>query len=191
MKISDALFSKATKAVLAHLFAHPDGVHLRALMAATGLGSASAQRELGKLSEAGILRREEVGKVVLYKPDPACPVYDELASLMRKTEGAPNIVQDALQPFADRIERAFIYGSVARGSDSARSDIDLLVVSAKLGSADLYPILLEVERKLGRKVSLAVYRPAEFKRKLDQNNHFLASVLNGPVIELLDGSHGH
>lgn len=166
-------------------------MHLRALRNAAGLGSASARRELGKLSQAGILQREDVGKVVLYKPDPSCPVHDELASLMRKTEGAPGMVQDALQPFADRIERAFIYGSVARNTDSAHSDVDPLIVSATIGSADLYPVLLEVEQKLGRKVSLTVYRPAEFRRKLEEKNHSLVSVLNGPVIELLVGGHEH
>jgi predicted nucleotidyltransferase len=183
--IIDALFSKATKAILANLFLRPDGMHLRALMAATSLGSASAQRELGKLAAAGVLLREEVGKVILYKPNPGSPVFNELGSIMRKTEGVGALLKDVLLPFQARIKRAFIYGSVAKGTDTVASDIDLMVISADLGSADLYPPLVELEARLGRKISLTVYRPVEWQRKLDDKNHFLVSVMSGQKIELI------
>lgn len=186
--ISDALFSKSTKAILANVFLRPAGMHLRALMACTGLGSASAQRELAKLAAAGVLVKEAVGKVVLYKPNPGSPIFQELDAIMRKTEGVEQHIKETLLPFQDRIERAFIYGSVAKGQDTAASDIDLLVVAADLGSADLYPKLVDVEKRLGRKISLNVYRPEEWRRKLDGKNHFIVSVMAGPKIELI-GEH--
>jgi predicted nucleotidyltransferase len=184
-KISDALFSKSTKTILANVFMRPTGVHLRALMQLTGLGSASAQRELGKLTEAGILVKEEAGKVILYKPDTNSPIYAELSSIILKTEGVTYVLQEMLLPFQDRIERAFIYGSVAKSEDTAASDIDLFVLADKVGSADLYPLLVDVEQRLGRKISLAVYRPAEYRRKLEAKNHFLITVMDGPKIELI------
>lgn len=184
-KISDAIFSKATKAVLTHVFMRSDGVHLRALMSATGLGSASAQRELGKLTEAGLLVKEEVGKLILYKPDTNSPIYPELSSIIRKTEGVVQVLKEMLLPFQSRIERAFIFGSVARNVDTATSDIDLFILAQDLGSADLYPKLVDVEEKLGRKISLTVYRPAEYRRKLESKNHFLVSIMAGPKIELI------
>jgi predicted nucleotidyltransferase len=184
-KISDALFSKSTKAILANVFMRPDGVHLRALMHLTGLGSASAQRELGKLTRAGLLVKDEVGKLVLYKPNTTSPIYLELSSIIRKTEGVEYVLKGMLLPFQSRIERAFIYGSVAKNEDTATSDIDLFVLADEIGSADLYPKLVDVEEKLGRKVSLTVYRPAEYRRKLGGKNHFLVSVMEGPKIELI------
>jgi predicted nucleotidyltransferase len=187
-RISDALFSKATKAVLDITFGQAQGVHLRALMSLTGLGSASAQRELKKLTEAGILMKEEVGNVLLYKPDASSPVYAELHSILQKTEGLAPQLREALLPYGAQITRAFVYGSVAREEDTSRSDIDVFVISDTIGSADLYPVLTEIEKKLGRKVSLTVYRTGEFRRKLDAGNHFLVSVLSGPVIELIGGA---
>lgn len=187
-KIGDALFSKSTKAILASVFTRPDGIHLRALMSLTGLGSASAQRELGKLTDAGLLIKEEVGKVVLYRANTASPIYAELSSIIRKTEGLEHAVRSVLQPFQDRIERAFIYGSVAKQQDTASSDVDLFVLTDDLGSADLYPKFVDMEKKLGRKISLTVYRPAEYQRKLKAKNHFLVSVMDGPKIELI-GEH--
>lgn len=186
--ISDALFSKATKAVLGNIFGHAQGIHLRALMNLTGLGSASVQRELKKLTTAGILVKEEAGNVLLYKPNSESPVYAELHSLLRKTEGLPQQIREALAPYHAQIKRAFIYGSVAREEDTARSDIDLLVLSDTIGSADLYPVLADIERKLGRKVSLTVYRSGEYQRKLEAGNHFLVSILNTPVIDLIGGT---
>ena len=82
-KIRDALFSKSTKAILASVFARPEGIHLRALTTLTGLGSASAQRELGKLADAGLLIKEEVGNVVLYRANTASPIYADFARSFR------------------------------------------------------------------------------------------------------------
>lgn len=186
--ISDALFSKATKAVLDITFGHAQGVHLRALMNQTGLGSASAQRELKKLTEAGILMKEEVGNVLLYKPDASSPVYAELRSIVQKTEGLAPQLREALLPYGGEITHAFIYGSVAKEEDTSRSDIDVFVISDTIGSADLYPVLNDIEKKLGRKVSLTVYRTGEYRRKLEAGNHFLVSIMSGPVIELIGGA---
>lgn len=166
-------------------FGHAQGVHLRALMNQTGLGSASAQRELKKLTEAGILLKEEVGNVLLYKANTSSPVYAELHSLLQKTEGLAPQLRDSLLPFASDITRAFIYGSVAKKEDTSRSDIDVLVISDTIGSADLYPALTALEKKVERKVSLTVYKTGEYRRKLEAGNHFLVSILSGPVIELI------
>ena len=184
-KISDALFSKATKAILGNVFMRPDGIHLRALMASTSLSSASAQRELGKLTDAGLLVRENIGRVVRYKANTKSAIYPELSAIVRKTFGVADILKEVLLPFKSQIARAFLYGSVAKGEDTATSDIDLFVLAKALGSADLYPQLTPVEEKLGRKISLTVYRPAEYQRKLKSKNHFLVSILAGPKIVLI------
>lgn len=184
-KITDALFSKATKAVLDITFGHAQGVHLRALMNQSGLGSASAQRELKKLTEAGILKKEEVGNVLLYKPDASSPVYAELHSIIQKTEGLALQLREALLPYGRKITRAFIYGSVAREEDTSRSDVDVFVISDTIGSADLYPILTKIEKKIGRNLSLIVYRNEEYRRKLEAGNHFLVSILSRPIVELI------
>lgn len=188
--LSDALFSKSIQAILGQLFLRPEGMHLRALMSRTGISSASAQRELGKLTEAGLLLREEVGRVLLYKPNPDSPIFSELSAIIRKTFGVADTIKAMLLPFSERIERAFLYGSVAKGLDTAASDIDLLVLAEDLGSADIYPELVVLEARLGRKISLTVYRPAEFRKKIVARNHFLVSVMAGPKIELIGAQDG-
>lgn len=185
-QLIDAIFSKSTKAILVAVFSRPDGIHLRALMALTGLASASAQRELGKLTSAGLLLKEETGTLVLYKSNKNSPIFKELEAIIRKTSGVAQLIRDSLRPFHHRMERAFIYGSVARAEDAAGSDIDLMVIGEEIGSADLYPALVAAEKNLARKISLTVYRPLEYRRKLAAKNHFLVTVMSGPTIELVD-----
>ena len=91
---------------------------------------------------------------------------------MRKTEGVAELLKEVLLPFQQRIVRAFIYGSVAKGQDTAASDIDLLVIAAELGGADLYPPLTELETRLKRKIWLTAYRPVEWQRKFDAKKSF-------------------
>jgi len=185
-KIGDALFSKPTMAILGTVYMRPEGMHLRALMTHTGISSASAQRELAVLSDAGLLIKENVGRVVLYKANTQSPIYSELDAIIRKTFGVADLLKNAFAPFQNRILRAFIYGSVAKGQDTAASDIDLFVLSNELGSADIYPELISLEEKIGRKISLTIYRPSELQKKLERKNHFLVSVMAGPKIELFE-----
>lgn len=190
-KISDALFSKSTLAVLGNVYMRPEGIHLRALMSGTGISSASAQRELSKLSNAGLLVKEDVGRVVLYKANTQSPIFTELSTIIRKTFGVADILKKALQPFISQIKRAFIFGSVAKGQDTAMSDIDLLIISNELSSSDLYRQLAPIEENLGRKISLSIYRPTEFQKKIESKNHFLVSVMAGPKIELVGEDDEH
>jgi predicted nucleotidyltransferase len=93
-----------------------------------------------------------------------------------------------LLPFESHIESAFIYGSVAKNEDTAFSDVDLFVLADGIGSADLYPKLVEAEEKLSRKIGLTIYRQTEYRRKLEEKNHFLVSVMDGPKIQLITKS---
>ena len=109
-------------------------------------------------------------------------------SILQKTEGLALQLREALLPYGAEITRAFIYGSVAKEEDTSRSDIDVLVISDAIGSTDLYPVLTDIEKKIERKVSLTVYKTAEYRRKLEAGNHFLVSILSGPLIELIGGA---
>ena len=81
---------------------------------------------------------------------------------------------------AERIQAAFIYGSIAKKSDTAASDVDLLVVSANVGYQDVIEALQPAEKKIGRKINPTVYKPAELRRKRAERNSFIVRVLQQP-----------
>ena len=186
MSIASALFSDSQSRVFQWLFGQPErSYHLNELLRLTNLGSASLQRELGKLAEAGLVNSEKVGNLRRFQANKDSPVFDELVALTRKTLGAQPLLQEALAPMQEKLEQAFIYGSVAKGTDTASSDIDVMVVGNDLLLGDVLKLLLPVESKLGRKISPTLYTPAEFKRRKAQKDSFLHRVLEQPVIPLV------
>lgn len=186
MSISKALFSDSQSRVFRWVFGQPErGYHLNELRRLTGLGSASLQRELGKLAAAGLVRSEKVGNMRRFQANTESPVYEELAALTRKTLGAQPLLQQALAPLKSKLDLAFVYGSIAKGTDTAKSDIDVMVVGEDLLLSDVLKLLLPVESQLGRKINPTLYTPAEYKRRRAQKGSFLNRVLAQPVIPLI------
>ena len=186
MSISAALFSDSQARVFRWLFGQPGrSYHLNELLRLTGLGSASLQRELGKLTAAGLVRSEKVGNLRRFQANTESPVYEELTALTRKTLGAQPLLQEALEPIKEKLDLAFIYGSIAKGTDTARSDVDVMVVGDDLFLGDVLKLLLPVESQLGRKINPTLFSSAEYKRRRAQKNSFVNRVLAQPVIPLI------
>lgn len=190
MSIASALFSDSQSRVLRWLFGQPDrGFHLSELRRLTGLGSASLQRELNRLTEAGLVQSERVGNLRRFQADPNSPVFGELVALTRKTLGAEPLLREALQPLLPGLQGAWIYGSVAKQTDTAQSDIDVMLVGKNLSLAKVLELLLPVEAQLGRKINPTCYTPAEFARRRAERDSFVNRVLAQPVLPLIGALH--
>ena len=186
MSISTALLSDSQSRVFRWVFGQPErSYHLSELRRLTGLGSASLQRELNRLAEAGLVRSERIGNLRRFKANPQSPVYGELVGLTRKTLGIEPMLREALRPLLPDLEAAWIYGSVAKQSDTALSDIDLMLVGKNLLLGKVLKLLLPMEKELGRKINPTLYTPAEFKRRRAEKDSFVNRVLSQPVIALL------
>ena len=175
------------QAILAQLYGRPDQeFYLRELARSTDTAPSSLQRDLAALTRAGIILRTARGHQVYFRANRTCPVFEELRGLVVKTFGVVEILRVALQVLADRIESAFVYGSVARGEARAESDIDLLVIG-KVSSGDVIEALAPAQRRLGREINPSVFPPAEFAEKARGENHFLTTVLAEPKLFLIGG----
>jgi DNA-binding transcriptional ArsR family regulator len=162
--------------------------YLSDLAAHLGVGPSSLQRTLAKLTRAGILTRRQDGNRIYYRPDPACPVLDELAGILTKTVGIVEPLREALAPFANKIRVAFIHGSVAEERERSESDVDLIIVGDVSGF-DLTGALQPLQGRLGRDVNFTRYTMKEFGAKVADGHHFLASVLQKRRIFLIGGEH--
>lgn len=185
----DALFPQTRQNVLAALLLSPERRwYLSDLAQHLHVTPSSLQREMASLTEAGILCREADGNRMYYSANPAHPLLPELQSIFAKTIGLADKVRDALKPFWDQIELAFIFGSVARGERTAQSDVDMLIVGG-VRSADLALPLRELERTLHIPVNVTHYTSAEFDDKRRQESHLLQTVLRGRKIFLKGAEH--
>lgn len=186
--LADALFSKTQQGVLGLLFGQPDrSFYSTEIISRLGVGSGAVQRELQRLEESGLVNVSRVGTQKHFIANPSSPLFAELCSIAQKTVGLAEPVRQALAPFAARIQSAFIFGSVAKRSDTATSDIDLLILSKDLAYADIYPSIEPVERRLGRPLNPTILTPDEWKRRLQQRQSFATRVMEQPKI-LIYGS---
>jgi predicted nucleotidyltransferase len=182
----EVLFPRVRRSVLALLLGQPDRrFHLREIVRAVNGGKGAVERELRSLSAAGIISREELGGLVLFKADRSCPVFPELHMLMIKTLGVADVIRHALEPL-EGISLAFIFGSIAQGTEDSRSDVDLLIVGSATYS-DIASTLQLPQKTLGREISPMIYSDDEFRQRITEGHHFLAGVLQKPRIFLIGG----
>lgn len=176
--LGDVLFSTTQQRVLGYLFGQPERSYFaNELIALTGGGSGAVQRELKRLESSGLLTTERRGNQKHYQANTASPIFHELCGIVQKTFGLAGPLSKALKPLADRIQAAFVYGSVAKKQDSARSDIDLMIVSETLSYADLYETLAAVESYLGRQINPTLYTMSQIQQRMIDDNAFISRVM--------------
>lgn len=186
MLIAAALFSDSQTRLFRWLFGQPErAFHLSELRRLTGLGSASLQRELNRLADAGLVHSERTGNLRRFRANVQSPVAAELVALTRKTLGPEVSLREALRPLVPRLQAAWLYGSVAKQTDTAASDIDVMLVGKDLPLADVLEVLLPLEAQLGRKINPTCYTPREFARRRAEPDSFVARVLAQPTVLLI------
>jgi predicted nucleotidyltransferase len=181
--LGNVLFSGVQQRVLGVLFGMPDKSFYRnELMRLAGSGKGALQRELDRLEQAGLVTVRPVGNQKHYQANKDAPIFEELRGIVVKTFGVTDVLREALLPLEKDITAAFIFGSIAKKSDTSASDIDLFVVSDKLGYQDLIKALLPAEAALGRKINPTIYSNAELARKRKAQTSFVVRVLEQPKI---------
>ena len=191
MSVASSIFSDSQSRLYQWLFGQPErSYHMSELRRLTGLGSASLQRELNRLAEAKLVNSERIGSLRCFQANPESPVFDELVALTRKTLGMAPLLRDALMPLMPHLLAAWIYGSVAKQTDTAQSDIDVMLVGRDLLLGDVLERLVPVEVQLGRKINPNIYTPQEFERRLGEPDSFVNRVLSQPIFALIGDPHG-
>jgi predicted nucleotidyltransferase len=177
VRVLDALISRTKQQILAATLLQPErSWYLMELARHLHVRASSLQRELRLLTEAGFLKRHQNGNRVYYQADAACPIRQELALILAKTLGIVDVLRKSLRPIQGRIEVAFVFGSVATSSERSTSDIDVMMIGAAPLS-EVAPVIRKSEEELGRAVNPTVYSPAEFRRRIQEEAHFLKTVL--------------
>jgi predicted nucleotidyltransferase len=184
--LAGALFSNTQQRVLGYLFGQPErSFFATELIGLAGGGSGAVQRELVRLQQSGLVTVKRVGTQKHYQANPNSPIYAELSGIARKTVGLAEPLREALAPLAKKISAAFVYGSVAKRSDTAASDIDLMIVSDTLSYADVYGVLEMATSRLGRDVNPTVYSRRDLAKRIKEHNSFVTRVLAQPKIWLI------
>jgi predicted nucleotidyltransferase len=122
------------------------------------------------------------GNQKFYQANPDSPIHRELTSLVVKTVGITDPIRRALADRRRDIQAAFVYGSVAKRSDRATSDIDLMVLTDTLGYAEVFDALQRTDATLGRHVNPTVMSLREWRLKRRRKDSFVARVAAQPKL---------
>jgi predicted nucleotidyltransferase len=183
ISLANALFSKVQQRVLALIFGHPQrSFYTSEIVRTVRSGTGAVARELARLKGSGIISAERIGNQQHYRANPNSPIFNELKSLVLKTVALAEPLKESLEPIAKTIDTAFIYGSFAKGTDTAASDIDLMVIGDNLDYAGLFSAALDAETKLGRKVSPTLLSRKDWIKKANDPGSFVSKVQKLPKI---------
>lgn len=186
--LASTLLPGYRRRVLGLLLLRPaEALHGREIARRTGLPAGTLTRELKRLADVGLLKREKRGNQQVYSADTSCAVFDELAGILRKTSGLADVLANALMPAAARVRVAFIFGSMAQGRETGASDVDLLIVG-EAGFAEVVQLLYPAQETLAREVNPKVFTATEFSTKA-KTEPFLRDVLSKPKIFLIGNEH--
>ncbi|MAF84241.1 MAG: nucleotidyltransferase domain-containing protein [Gammaproteobacteria bacterium] len=179
------MFSPYRRRLLATLLLRPDEqFHVRELERMTGISAGSLHRELKAMAAAGLLLREKVGNQVFYQADSRCPIYAELAAIFRKTIGLASLLSDALSGLAGKIDMAFVFGSMASGTQKPASDVDVCVVG-DISMLDVVKALSPVQTTLGREINPVVMTAEKFAQQSGKRDRFVMRLRTEPKIFVL------
>jgi predicted nucleotidyltransferase len=174
--LSEILSSKVRAEVFRLLFGlNDDALHVRGIERKTGFAIGTIQTEMKKLHRLNLVLKKRDGNRLYYRANQQHPVFSEIQALVIKTVGLLDILKSALADEKE-IRVAFVFGSIARGSEKADSDIDLMVIG-NIGLRTLTRLLRGLAEKLGREINPYILSSKEFNLRKSENEHFVTQVL--------------
>lgn len=186
VSLSSALFSKVQQRVLGLIFAHPDrSFYTSEIIRTVASGTGAVERELSRLQRSGLVSVERIGNQKHYRANRHSPIFEELQGLVLKTVALHEPLRKALEPYADKIKTAFVYGSVANGTDTAQSDIDLMVIGNDLNFSDLYTALQHTEARVLRKINPTFLSIKEWRHRSSKDGSFVQKLTARPKLFVL------
>src|SRR5690348_6926677 len=184
--LSAALFSRVQQRVLALIFGHPDrSFYTSEIVRTVRSGVGAVQREVSKLERSGLVSVRRIGNQKHYRANREAPIFEELRDLVEKTVALSEPIRKSFEPYAPAIKSAFVYGSIARGTDTAQSDIDLMVIGDDFNYSDLYSAAQDVERKVRRKVHPLFLSSADWQRKTSDRGSVFGKISHSPKIFII------
>jgi predicted nucleotidyltransferase len=184
------LFSSRTLVSLLTVFLmHPERAYYQQELVRTVAGPLRpVQLALEKLTSADLVTKRREGKQVYYQAQTLHPAFRDLQAVFLKTFAVADVLRDALEPMQDRIDVAFVFGSMAAADHRADSDVDLFVVGTA-GRRDVSVALSDAEARLGREVNLNIYGRGRFEAAVAGDDPFVADVLSKPKIWVVGDPH--
>jgi DNA-binding transcriptional ArsR family regulator len=185
--LSEILSSKMRAEIFRLLFGVAEKeLHVREIERQSGLTLGTVRQELKKLLQMDLVKARREGNRLYYRANDDHPLFNDIRNIVLKTSGLIEVLRDALD--REEVKVAFIFGSIARSEEGARSDVDLMVI----GDVSLRKVvgwLSGLSEKIGREVNPHAFSVEEFKKRKKTGDHFLSTVLNSQKLFVKGDEH--
>lgn len=190
LSLSEILFpNQYRRKVLALMLMNPQKwLHLRELARLTGSSPGTLKKELDGLVAVGLLRLQKVGNQTQFCANTDHPVYPELSGLIRKTTGLKDVLAAALQALTPHIAQAFVFGSMAKGTEGPQSDVDLMIIG-DLSFGQVVNAVYDAQTSLAREINPKVMTRQEWSDKKEVHNTFVQELMNKPKLFIIGAEH--
>ncbi|HPO17068.1 MAG TPA: nucleotidyltransferase domain-containing protein [Candidatus Hydrogenedentes bacterium] len=178
--LPDILSSRTRAELFRLLFTFPEAeLYVREIQRRTGLNDRAIRQELDKLSRLGLVTPRRDGNRLYYKARKDHPLFPDIRNLTLKTSGLADVLRERLD--VDGVQIAFVFGSIANGSEKADSDIDLMVIG-RVRMRELTRLLSGASEQLSREINPHILTLEEYRKRFQAKEHFLNNVLSNPKI---------
>jgi len=177
--LNNLISSKTRQIILKAFVETPDAeYYTRQLAGLYHLSVGTLHRELKNLSSSGILKARKIGNIKLFSLNKQNPLYEEIRSIIYKSEGVIKFIKDAI-PGIKGVKAAFIYGSFAKGDERKDSDVDIFLIGNDACENELIPALNNIETKLFKEINYTRYTQDEYRKEKKKKNSFILGVIKG------------
>ena len=139
----------------------------------------TAQRELNRLRDMDLVTFGKKGHLSVYELNVRFPLLAEIEAIVRMTLGIEVELKKALAGIPG-IRWAFTFGSHAKGTMKAHSDIDLFVVG-RMNEDQVYKAIRKVEGIVGWEINYHLSTEAEFAKR-STGGSFHKEIMAGPLM---------
>jgi len=181
--LAEILSSKVRAEIFRILFGiHSKEYHLRDIQRQSGLAIRTVSQEVTKLERLGLIQKRQDGNRTYYCANKKHPLYNTIHDLVLKTSGLTDILHQSLS--LNSIRFAFVFGSIATGTETAESDIDLFIIG-DIGLRAVSKLLKDPCQKIGREINPYILTFEEFNSRKITKEHFVSNVLESNKLMII------
>lgn len=170
--------------VLCLFLTHPESrYYQREISEATGHSLLQVQHALERIEKTDLITHQKSGNRVYYQSKRAHPAFQDLQQAFLKTDALAHALKAALKPLNEKVELAFVFGSLAKGNATAESDIDLFLMG-ELGLKDVSTAMAEVTDSLKREFNPVIMSKSDYRQRFHEQNRFAIELMETPKIWL-------
>ena len=165
--------------VLSYFFDEPyNEVYLRELAKGVRLSIFALKNAVDDLVEEGLLVERREGRLRFLRANMENLFFKRLKIAFSVKKLMDSGIVSYFQESVPALSSVVLFGSLSKGDDDRRSDVDILVIGQKPERIDVS----DFEERLGRRMELTVLRWSEWRKKAEEDRAFYLEVITGGIV---------